>query len=370
MGMREILGYTPIEPDGSVIVKVPADVAFTIELLDEAGRRVGEPHNNWMQVRAGETVECAGCHTHQTQNGVTPLPHGRPDALADAVNQGVGLSLPTILPTGLKTVPYLDGISGETLARVRYNRCNVDLVGCSATTANINPTVDLRYEDIWTDPNNMTVTVNAPFAYLYDDMVGSGEIYATQDEAPATGFCQSSWQKSCRTVINYSAHIHPLWTKDRGGNTCTNCHSTRDAANVLQIPAGQLNLSDANLTDDPTFIDNGQEHAYRELLFGDTELTLNGTLEELMIDSGQVDINNNPILVPVDVTPPMTANGARLSYFMEKMTNGELDAGRSLSGNIDHSNFMTSAELRLLSEWLDIGAQYYNNPFDPNVPVN
>jgi hypothetical protein len=25
---------------------------------------------------------------------------------------------------------------------------------------------------------------------------------------------------------------------------------------------------------------------------------------------------------------------------------------------------MTAAELRLLSEWVDIGAQYYNNPFD------
>jgi hypothetical protein len=24
----------------------------------------------------------------------------------------------------------------------------------------------------------------------------------------------------------------------------------------------------------------------------------------------------------------------------------------------------------LLSEWLDIGAQYFNNPFDPAVPLN
>ncbi len=32
--------------------------------------------------------------------------------------------------------------------------------------------------------------------------------------------------------------------------------------------------------------------------------------------------------------------------------------------------FMTPDELRLVSEWLDIGAQYFNNPFDPAVPVN
>jgi hypothetical protein len=24
----------------------------------------------------------------------------------------------------------------------------------------------------------------------------------------------------------------------------------------------------------------------------------------------------------------------------------------------------------LLSEWLDIGAQYFNNPFDPKAPLN
>jgi hypothetical protein len=36
-GMREILGYAPIEPDGSVRVKVPAGVPFAISVLDEDG---------------------------------------------------------------------------------------------------------------------------------------------------------------------------------------------------------------------------------------------------------------------------------------------------------------------------------------------
>ena len=38
--MREIIGYSPIEPDGSVRMKVPADVAFTIALLDKDGQVV------------------------------------------------------------------------------------------------------------------------------------------------------------------------------------------------------------------------------------------------------------------------------------------------------------------------------------------
>jgi len=30
---------------------------------------------------------------------------------------------------------------------------------------------------------------------------------------------------------------------------------------------------------------------------------------------------------------------------------------------LDHTGFLTTAELRLIAEWLDIGAQYYNDPF-------
>jgi hypothetical protein len=30
---------------------------------------------------------------------------------------------------------------------------------------------------------------------------------------------------------------------------------------------------------------------------------------------------------------------------------------------LDHTGFLTTGELRLISEWLDIGGQYYNDPF-------
>ena len=35
-----------------------------------------------------------------------------------------------------------------------------------------------------------------------------------------------------------------------------------------------------------------------------------------------------------------------------------------------HAGDLSTAELRLISEWLDLGAQYFNNPFDPDVPLN
>ncbi len=30
---------------------------------------------------------------------------------------------------------------------------------------------------------------------------------------------------------------------------------------------------------------------------------------------------------------------------------------------LDHTGFLTPGELRLISEWLDIGGQFYNDPF-------
>ena len=30
---------------------------------------------------------------------------------------------------------------------------------------------------------------------------------------------------------------------------------------------------------------------------------------------------------------------------------------------VDHTGYLSPAELRLIAEWLDIGAQFYNDPF-------
>ena len=39
---------------------------------------------------------------------------------------------------------------------------------------------------------------------------------------------------------------------------------------------------------------------------------------------------------------------------------GGRDAG---IGTVDHTGTLNPAELKLIAEWLDIGGQYYNNPF-------
>ena len=82
-GMREILRYARIEPDGSLISKVPANVAFWIDVLDANGRRITARHNNWMQLRPGEEMGCNGCHTAASE-----VAHGRMPAEAPSANAG------------------------------------------------------------------------------------------------------------------------------------------------------------------------------------------------------------------------------------------------------------------------------------------
>ena len=84
MGMREILGYAPVQPDGSVQVQVPANVPFTIDVLDANARRITVQHTSWLQVMPGEIKSCNGCHT---AGNPTDPSHGR-SGLTDAVNTG------------------------------------------------------------------------------------------------------------------------------------------------------------------------------------------------------------------------------------------------------------------------------------------
>src|SRR5690606_10094012 len=134
--MREILGYVPIEPDGSVKARIPADVAFTFEVVDASGRRLagnlGARHQNWLQLRPGEVRECKGC-----PNADSTLPHRRAGAGPASINPGAftsGLPFPN-------TEPELVAEMGETMAEVRTRVKGLR-----------KPSVDLVCDDEWTDP--------------------------------------------------------------------------------------------------------------------------------------------------------------------------------------------------------------------------
>ncbi len=344
--MREVLGYAPIEPDGSVMVKVPANVAFWPEVLDADGRRIGPRHQNWLQLRPGESLTCHGCHDPESE-----LPHGRRDAEPPSVNPGApvdGSPFPN-------TAPALFANAGETMAEV-YARIN----GVRA------PDVDIEFTDVWTDPGLRAPDANVSYAYA--DLL---------TPAPVNPGCVTLYTATCRIVINYETHIHPLWSVDRriydgggvqvGDHTCTACHSDVDAMGLARVPAAQLDLGDGPSADEADHL-----KSYRELLFDDNRQVLdNGTLMDELVqqtdDDGNplfetdaegvpiLDANGNPIplMVPITVAPPLSVAGANASpRFFTLFAPGGSHAGR-----------LSAAELKLLSEWIDAGGQYYNDPF-------
>ncbi len=347
-GMREIVGYTMIEPDGSVMVKVPANTALQVSVLDEDGRRVTSRHRNWISLVPGQELQCSGCHVQNSG-----LSHGRRDAFdsAWAGAQTAGVEFPNTDPR------WFVGDIGETMAEVRARvTCTDD--GCSS----LEPSMNITYRDVWSaDP--AIAAQNPDIDMLYTDLT---------TPLPTSIGCAQAWSPNCRSVINYETVIHPLWSQPRlvfddvgnpvldpvtglqQNNNCLNCHTPTDAAGVARVPAGQLELQDGLSPDEPDHF-----HAYRELLVTDNlQEVVNGALVDAQQQVG-VDIDGNPIFDVIPIASPATIAGAAASDdFFDRFEDP----------NDLHYNILSIAERRLIAEWLDVGAQYYNNPFD--APAN
>jgi Hydrazine synthase alpha subunit middle domain len=61
-GHVAVTGTAPVEPDGSFLVRTPADKPIRFELLDRNGAVIRKEHG-WFWIRAGEQRYCVGCHT-------------------------------------------------------------------------------------------------------------------------------------------------------------------------------------------------------------------------------------------------------------------------------------------------------------------
>jgi hypothetical protein len=362
-GMRDILGYAPIEPDGSVKVKVPANVAFTFSILDANGRRLNAfpLHTNWLQVQTGETLECNGCHS-TTVNAANPArSHGR-KGLYPSINSGApiqGAPFPN-------TNALLEADIGETMAEVR-NR-----IMCGGACK---PSVNLIAIDHWTAGPNAKADWHACyFPGGTDVLLDPADLTSLHScdeglplpaaQIPTTAACSANWSSTCRVTINYPDHIHPLWSVERNmpdpndpnvmvNRACITCHSPVDADNAVRVPFGDLDLTDGPSDDEPDHL-----KSYRELLFNDIgQIVEGGQLVDECLQFQTDPVTNVTTCVQYrQVQASMNANGANASTrFFAKF-----DANNP---NGNHAGWLSPAELKLISEWLDIGAQYYNNPF-------
>jgi hypothetical protein len=363
MGMREILGYAPVQPDGSVQLQVPADVPFVIDVLDANGRRISAQHTSWMQLMPGETKSCNGCHT--AGNLQTPS-HGR-SGLTVAVNKGA----PTTGEAFPGTYSALFANAGENMAQTLERiSCETGSALASLPAPYTQPcsqilATDVIYAPIWTN----TLTPPQPDVALDYPYGGTTGIPSTP---PINGSC-APWSAQCRITIHYAnpasnptqLFIQNLWndasrvaTVNSVPNTpvtCTLCHNPLSAQNKVQVPAGQLDLT--GVASSGASGDNDVTHvqSYEDVLFSHDELTLNmGVLQDLMV----TDPGPPPTQVPVMLAAPMAAGASASSTAFLRMFDGSFK-----DPVLDHTGFLTIGEMRLISEWLDIGGQYYNDPF-------
>ncbi len=350
MGMREILGYAPIQPDGSVQIQVPANVPFTIDVLDGNARRITAQHTSWLQVLPGETKSCNGCHT---AGNLKDPSHGR-SGLTLPVNPGAtttGQPFPS-------TNAALFANAGETMAQTL---ARISCVKGSAIPCSQLLNTDVLYASVWTTGVSLPVgSTDAPISYTYNGPTGIAGI------SPTNGSC-APWSAQCRITIHYAnmlgngeqAYIQNVWNvtpRNRMVNgvmtdvTCTYCHNSVSVKNAIQVPAGQVDLTGMASSVDTTVVTS-----YEDVLFPHDELTLNmGVLQDLTVTNP----GPPPTQVPVQLAAPMTAGSAAGSTAFLRMFDGSF-----VDPVLDHTGFLTLGELRLVSEWLDIGGQFYNDPF-------
>ena len=301
---QQILGYAPIEPDGSFKLHVPADTPVLLAVVDEQGRAF-QTHTNWIQVRPGERRTCDGCHSPRR---------------GGSLNSG---SVADTMPSTLRAALASQHQSGETMAstRTRLDPAALKLVA------------DMVSEDVWADTSK-GVAAKPSISITYAGLATT---------APVNG------------VINYPDHIQPLWTRDRGANTCTNCH----------------NASDAKLDLSASVSGTGRLVSYERLLVGDPLLDANGQ-PVTAIEDGVPVLQRQPALVFNMASEGGALGLARQSRLVEILSGQTLSAGadaRTAHPNPpgtapNHSTMLNAAEKRLVAEWVDLGGQYYNNPFD------
>jgi hypothetical protein len=363
MGMREILGYAPIQPDGSVQIQVPANVPFTIDIVDVNAKRITAQHTSWLQLLPGETKTCNGCHTT-----VNKTSHGRA-GLTNPVNPGApatGSPFPNTNPAIALT--NAGATMAQTLALTTCTANGLTPPGATTPCSQI-LSADVTYDGIWT-VGTTPPQADTKISYAYADLTSASPVTA------ATNPSCVSWTAQCRVTLHYAnasdaamrlPYIQSVWNAASRSNlvngvmtptVCSVCHDPVNAMAMVQVPQGQLDLTGSASNVDTTVVTS-----YEQVLFAHNAQTLNmGVLQDLLVPApGPPDpVTGLPttIMVPVSLAPPMAAGSAAASTTFFRMFDGSFH-----DPVLDHTGFLSPAELRLIAEWLDIGAQFYNDPF-------
>ena len=309
--MQQILGYAPIEPDGSFKLTLPADTPIALAVIDAQGRAF-QTHTTWIQVRPGEHRTCDGCHSPRR---------------GGALNSGTVVNTQ---PAALLAAMAGAHQAGETMA---------------ATRTRLDPTAlliapDLLFTDVWADTRQAGVAARAPIALRYSGNLIPADDLATP--APVNG------------IINYPDHIQPLWTRNRGLATCTACHTDPDKLDLSGTTSG-----------------TGRVNSYEKLTIGNPLLDPKTGLPLTTVKDGVLVIQRGPARVDTMASEGDALGLARKSRLIEILAGQNLMSAADAQAAYpspgasapDHAQLLNAAEKRLLAEWVDTGSKYYNDPF-------
>ena len=309
----QILGYAVVEPDGSFKINIPADTPVGISVVDAQGRGI-QTHTNWIQARPGERRTCDGCHSPRR---------------GSAINSGtIANTIPSSWLPGMAAAHQ----AGETMAstRTRLDPTVLNILG------------DPVYADVWADTSKPGVVARSAISLRYTGNPGTGNDLATP--VPVNG------------VINYPDHIQPLWSLSRGPGgayTCTNCHTDPNTLNLSATIAG-----------------TGHMASYESLTLGPPLLDASGA-PVLQVQDGVLVALRAPALVETRASEGEVVGLARQSRLSEILFGQTLLSSAAAQAQYpnppasapNHGTMLNTAEKRLLAEWIDLGAKYYNDPF-------
>ncbi|KEF30620.1 hypothetical protein D777_02562 [Marinobacter nitratireducens] len=366
--LYDVLSYAMVEPDGSAMVKVPADTNFSFEVVNKYGKRVeliAAPDYNYnyltqhprpLLLEEGEKLTCYGCHDPEVD-----IPHARTDVELASANPGApgdGMAFPNANPQ-IRAYRWKD-----TMAQALVDSLN----SLQATWADT-----VRYEDFWNNPPEPSLAFEVPYSGL------------TTPVPVADVNCLTDWNANCKSTINYKEHIQPIWNAcrvDPNQNVVTSCQNCHRAAESKSCPDGvggggastNLLLGSGNAS-----WDNRQLESYVELFEPDYYLRETETGDWVEVDSADLDaqcpdgVQGDMTILPEPgvcfARRLMSGRGAIasarfFSLFDDDPDDDEYEVETAETAAIrqSHQGMLTRAELRLIAEWLDTGAHIYNDP--------
>ncbi len=371
--LYDVLSYAMVEPDGSAMVKVPAETDFTFEVVNKYGKRVDLiatenynynyliQHPQRLLLEDGQLLKCYGCHDPEVDT-----PHARTDVELASANPGApGDAMP--FPNANPAIIAQNW--KDSMAEALVN----SLGSLTTTWADT-----LRYEDYWSNPPDDSLAFEIPYSEL-------------TTPAPVTdASCLTNWTSACKATINYREHIQPIWNSCRvdpntsSVTSCQNCHRAAENKSCAEGSGGGgastgLLLGGGNASWDPrqleSYVALFEPDYYLKQADGEW-IEVDPTVEGACPDGVQGDLTVLPDPGVCFARRLMSARGAIPSARFFSLFDNDPDDDLyqvETTGTAEirqsHMGMLTQAELRLIAEWLDSGAHLYNDPDKFEAPT-